>query len=401
MKRPFFVLLTLTLALLTACGEPASGNTSADESSKTATTPAVTPELTTPNTPVTTAPQPMTTAPITSNVPETEPPETTDTPTTEAPPVTEPPAVPEDLPEMGPAPSVLEYADRKILYTLDETLLMTADGTVVTDLRAGHAVLAVEQIDETVTILYRGWLCVLDVDQLTGDVPASAVETQNTMGGIYYPAGAKLIAVDAGHQGKAMKEKEPLGPGSTELKAMLSSGTAGVSTRIAERELNLQVSLLLRDELISRGYSVMMIRETHEVTLSNAQRAQIANAYGADAFVRVHANGSTNPDARGAMTICQTAKNPYNGELYEESYALSECMLESYCAATGIKLNNVWATDTMTGINWAQIPVTIMEMGYMSNAEEDELMATTAFRKNAAIGMADGLDAFFEWENAN
>ena len=66
--------------------------------------------------------------------------------------------------------------------------------------------------------------------------------------------------------------------------------------------------------------------------------------------------------------------------------------------ATGIQKNNVWVTDTMTGINWAETPVTIVEMGYMSNAEEDELMATDAFRRTAAVGMANGLDAYFATE---
>ncbi len=429
MKRPFFALLTLMLALLAACGDPvpmtptASGDavTSADPS------PVVTSAVTTTSGSTTTLPTPTTTAPVppapsvtalpktdhlvteppvtgdapTTDAPITVPPVTTGVPTTDAPPVIEPPAKVEDLPEMGDAPSVLEYSDRRILYTLEKTVLSTADGTVLIRLGAGHALIAVEETEETVTILYRGWLCELSADQLTEEAPSSALALQSALGGIYYPASTRLIAVDAGHQGKAMKEKEPLGPGSDKLKAMLSSGTAGVSTRIAERELNLRVSLLLRDELISRGYSVMMIRESHSVTISNAQRAQMANAYGADAFVRIHANGSANPESRGAMTICQTKINPYNGHLYEDSYALSLCMLEHYSAVTGIRLKKVWQTDTMTGINWAMVPVTIVEMGYMSNAEEDELMATDAFRKIAAVGMADGLDAYFEWKSAN
>ncbi|MBQ7354872.1 MAG: N-acetylmuramoyl-L-alanine amidase [Clostridia bacterium] len=429
MKRPIFTLLALLPVLLTACGDPASVTptvggdavTFADPSpavtsagttvsGSTTTLPTPTTTVPVPPTPSVTEPPktdvPATESPVTTDVPTTdapitEPPVTNDVPTTDAPPVIEPPAKVEELPEMGDAPSVLEYSDRRVLYTVEETTLSTADGTVLIRLGAGHALIAVEETEEAVTILYRGWLCSLSADQLTEEAPSSALALQDALGGIYYPASTRLIAVDAGHQGKAMKEKEPLGPGSDDLKAMLSSGTAGVSTRIAERELNLRVSLLLRDELIARGYSVLMIRESHSVTISNAQRALMANAYGADAFVRIHANGSANSETRGAMTICQTKINPYNGQLYEESYALSLCMLEHYSAVTGIRLKKVWQTDTMTGINWATVPVTIVEMGYMSNAEEDELMATDAFRKSAAVGMADGLDAYFEWKSAN
>lgn len=221
------------------------------------------------------------------------------------------------------------------------------------------------------------------------------ISALNACGGIVYLGDSRIVVIDAGHQSKAMREKEPLGPGSDELKAKLSSGTQGISTRLPEYRLNLNVALELRDELIERGYTVVMIRESHDVTLSNAERAQIANRAGAGAFVRIHANGSDNTSVQGAYTICQTTDNPYNGNLHGESYRLSEALLDGYIAQTGMKRMNIWETDTMTGINWAEVPSTIIEMGYMSNAEEDEKMSTEAFWKTAAIGMADGLDAYF------
>ena len=79
------------------------------------------------------------------------------------------------------------------------------------------------------------------------------------------------------------------------------------------------VALKLEEELLSRGYRVIMVRTTHDVNISNSERAQVANDAGADAFVRIHANGSENTSIKGAMTICQTAANPYNGDLYQQS----------------------------------------------------------------------------------
>ena len=204
---------------------------------------------------------------------------------------------------------------------------------------------------------------------------------------------ACVIVLDPGHQRVGMSEKEANSPATDVMKAKVTAGTQGVFTRIPECELTLAVALYARDALLAKGYTVIMTHETADVSISNQERTAMANDAHAAVLLHIHANGADNKNARGALTICSTRENPACGELCNESRRLAETLLDVYCARTGIRKEYVWETDTMTGINWSRVPAVTLEMGYMTNEEEDRLMASDAFRCAAADAIAQALDA--------
>lgn len=209
--------------------------------------------------------------------------------------------------------------------------------------------------------------------------------------------GIKRVCIDPGHQGKGNNSHEPIGPGATETKKRVSYGTAGISTGNSEYQFNLELSLMLKEELIKRGYEVIMVREVNEVDISNAMRAIFGNNNGADIAVRIHANGSEDNSVHGALTIYPTKNNKYipSPDISEKSQLLSEKIIDLLCSETGAKNRGALGRDSYTGSNWSKIPVTIVENGYMSNPAEDELLSTKSYREKLVKGIVDGIDAYF------
>lgn len=236
-----------------------------------------------------------------------------------------------------------------------------------------------------------------DADKASGSdamSDASQGDAEGEFGTLSHKDNGKIIVLDPGHSSVVSGTTEPLGPGSSEMKASDSSGTRGVSSGLTEYELNFMIATQLRDELEARGYTVIMTREDNNTQISCAERAQIANEANADVFLRIHGDGSENSSASGAMGICITPSNPYISSMYSECRILSDAILNSYVAETGLSSRGVWETDTMTGNNWSQVPTTLIEMGFMTNPTEDLLMADSDFQKKIVIGIANGIDTY-------
>ena len=242
-----------------------------------------------------------------------------------------------------------------------------------------------------------------EVEEETTSKPSvfSQNNTSSSSGTSVFSSGSEgnghIIGIDPGHQSESvdMSALEPNGPGSSEMKAKCSTGTQGSYSGVPEYQLNLEVSLQLRDELEQRGYQVVMTRTDNETAISNMERAQYVAAEGAEIYVRIHANGDDSHTASGALSMSPSQNNPYIPQLFDESNRLSQCIIDSYCAATGFQNLGVQYYDNMTGINWSTIPVTILEMGFMTNQNDDLKLNDAEFQKTMVQGIANGIDNYF------
>ncbi len=200
------------------------------------------------------------------------------------------------------------------------------------------------------------------------------------------PLAGLKIGIDPGHQTHANTEREAIAPDSRETKAKVASGTAGVNTRTPEYVVDLQVSLILRDILTAMGAEVKMTREENDVDISNIERAVMMNEWGADMVLRIHCNGSIDRSVKGAgMYVRKT------GAMAEESAQLARCLLAAVGEYAGAQTQSVYKRDTYTGLNWSEVPCVLVELGYLSNAEEDALLNDAAYQEKLALALVWGM----------
>lgn len=204
-----------------------------------------------------------------------------------------------------------------------------------------------------------------------------------------------VIGIDPGHQRYQNSDLEPVMPGSDRMKKKVSSGTQGRFTGVPEYEVNLQVGLKLEERLEMLGATVIMTRNTHDVDISNAQRAIMMNE--TDCWLRIHANGNENPEVCGMFMIVAQLGYMDTDEIavYIESEQLAQVLLDCAAAATHAQTQGVKKRSDQTGFGWSAVPVCTIEMGYMTNEEEDWLLISDAHQDKIADGLALGFILYF------
>jgi N-acetylmuramoyl-L-alanine amidase len=212
---------------------------------------------------------------------------------------------------------------------------------------------------------------------------------------------APVVVIDPGHDLRANAETEPIGPGSGTRKIKDGGGTHGPASGLTEAELNLRVALRLRPLLERAGLRVVLTRTRNAgPSMGNIARAQIANRAGAALFLRIHADGSADRSVRGTHTLYPALRRGWTDDVYAESKRAARIVQAELVRAIRFPDRGLQERSDFTGFNWADVPVILVEMGFMTNPVEDRLLAGAAYQRRAAIGLCRGTLRFLRRSSA-
>ncbi|MEH7415710.1 N-acetylmuramoyl-L-alanine amidase [Neobacillus drentensis] len=174
----------------------------------------------------------------------------------------------------------------------------------------------------------------------------------------------KTIVLDPGHGGK-------------------DNGTKSI-TGTPERSLNLPTVEVVKQKLEAAGAKVILTR-SNDIFIPLEQRANVSNQNRADAFISFHYNWSNNPAVNGITDFYyQNSSNPLATAI------LNQVAKETKLTNLGTRFNNL---DVLRN---NKQPATLIELGFLSNQQEDSTVESPQFRNNVAQGIYLGLLDYFE-----
>lgn len=200
----------------------------------------------------------------------------------------------------------------------------------------------------------------------------------------------KIIVIDPGHGSKSNLELERVSPDSEEKKIKDGGGADGVNSKTPEYLIAMDVASKLKETLQKEGYTVIMTKNKHSESLGNIERAEVGNKNNANLVIRIHADSADLEDAKGA-SILVPSKKGYASEINELSKKYGDILLREMVASANMNNRGVVEREDMTGFNWSKVPVVLVEMGFLSNAEEDKLLNTEEYKIKIVQGLTEGI----------
>ncbi|WP_025028073.1 N-acetylmuramoyl-L-alanine amidase CwlD [Caldalkalibacillus mannanilyticus] len=200
------------------------------------------------------------------------------------------------------------------------------------------------------------------------------------------PLTGKVIILDPGHGG--------------------ADGGAISKQGLIEKEVTLAISIYLRDLLQQSGALVLMTRET-DTDLADEEskragrrkvedlknRVKMINENNADLFISIHLNSIPSPKWRGAQSFFHPQ--------FEESHQVSLFIQDELIRNLENTNRKAKKNQDIFILRHAEIPGSLVEVGFLSNAEESILLETAEYQKKVASSIYQGILRFYSGEKAS
>ena len=153
-----------------------------------------------------------------------------------------------------------------------------------------------------------------------------------------------------------------------------------------ESDFNLQIAKKVESKLKSKGIDVKMSRNS-DIFYSLSERAEMANDYGADAFVSIHQNSAENKSANGIETYYNRKK--------EEDRPLSNDIQKQVISQTGANNRGVKNAE-FTVLVKSEMISALVECGFITNELEVKKLSDSSYQDKLATGIANGIEEYLK-----
>ncbi len=200
----------------------------------------------------------------------------------------------------------------------------------------------------------------------------------------------KTVVIDPGHSSNGNKGMEKQSPDSDVMKIKDPGGTEGIYTKTPEYVVAMSVSKKLKSLLEQHNVTVIMTKTQDAESPGNIERAEIGNNNNADLAIRIHCDSADSQSARGASMLTP-APVGYAKDISTISKTYGQIILQDLVSTAGMNNRGVVERNDLTGFNWSKVPVVLVEMGFMSNKEEDQLLNDDSYQEKLAEGLCKGI----------
>ncbi len=158
---------------------------------------------------------------------------------------------------------------------------------------------------------------------------------------------------------------------------------------VREKDLNLAIALLVRDQLEEQGYQVIMSRETDTYIAKETRVAQ-ANRSGADIYISIHQNATEEGAGVNGMEVWYTEDSDRS-----DSKRLAQLIRQQTLRSTGAKERELRSDADFYVTGNTSMPACLIETGFLSNAAEREKLGLAEYQQQIADGIAQGVSYYF------